>query len=237
MNSDKTEKIMESYYKYIGEAHVDNILKALEDKKEEIERVNVPTTLDQWFENFVNEGKRLQKKKKRARYIKKISSRAAIVILLLIASLSLVTFTVEAVRVRVFNFFMETNDKYTEVRVEEGADPIPNDVDWDGYYYPSYLTEGYSFYSYEEAGVIRIINFASHDKVLIFTQAMNGTDFQLDTEDGVATEENINGNKGVLIIKEDKSLLFWNNNDTSFCLLGQIDKDEILRIAKNIEKK
>jgi hypothetical protein len=67
--------------------------------------------------------------------------------------MSVLVFSAEAVRVRVLNFFMERNDKYTEVRIkEESSDTLTPDFDWDNYYHPNYMPEGYFFESAKAIG-------------------------------------------------------------------------------------
>ena len=42
--------VMESYYKLIGEAHIENIVDDLASKADEIDKVKVPESLDDWSE-------------------------------------------------------------------------------------------------------------------------------------------------------------------------------------------
>ncbi|MFO7888353.1 MAG: hypothetical protein R6U59_08545 [Eubacteriales bacterium] len=40
-------------------------------------------------------------------------------------------FSLEAIRVKVFNYFIERNEKYTEIRVEEENDIETPELDWE----------------------------------------------------------------------------------------------------------
>ena len=43
------EKLMESYFSYIGSSHIENVINELEEKKEEINKIQVSKKLDNWF--------------------------------------------------------------------------------------------------------------------------------------------------------------------------------------------
>jgi hypothetical protein len=234
--NESNKMILEAYYAGIGEAHIDNIICDLEKRKDEIEAVEVPESLDKWFFDYIEKEKRVEKRKKLFSNSKQFSKRAAILILVLIAAMSALMFTVEAVRVRVLNFFIERNEKYTEVRIdEEGGDLTPNQ-DWESYYIPEYLPEGYFFESSEAIGSLKVLKYTNEENHIIFTQANNGTDIQLDTEDAVVEEVNLDGKEGMIITEGDRVMLFWYNEEASFTLIGHEDKEEILKAAESVEK-
>ncbi|MFO7888354.1 MAG: DUF4367 domain-containing protein [Eubacteriales bacterium] len=58
----------------------------------------------------------------------------------------------------------------------------------------------------------------------------------MNTEDATTEKININGNEGFLTIKEDRSMIFWHNDERSFTITGNIKKEEIIKIAESIEK-
>jgi hypothetical protein len=216
----KENEVIEAYYGYIGEIYVDSIVDELEEKNEEIKNTTFPKKLDTWVEE----------------YIKKQSKRAAIILLIIIAGISTLIFTVEAIRVRVFNFFIERNERYTEIRVEEETNIKTPELDWENYYQPTYMTEGYYFESEEDGGLIKILNYSDGKNQIIITQTNNSAGIQIDTEDAKTEKININGNEGFLTIKEGRSMIFWHNEEKSFTITGNIKKEEIIKIAESIEK-
>lgn len=237
-NSTNTEQMMEAYYKYIGEAHIENIVSELDGQSANIDKVKIPKSLDDWFKGYVEKGKKEERQKKLMRRIKKVSSRVAIVLICLIISMIVITFTVEAVRVKVFNFWSITKEKYTEIRVDEASsDHIVSNSGWENYYYPSYIPNGYSLESNEEFGTNRILKFSDGKEQFSFMQAKNGTDFQLDTEEAITEEIMIDGYKGLLILKDGRVLLFWNNAESSFYLNGYLESETFIEMAESLEKK
>ncbi len=236
-SGDETSKMMEAYYSCIGEAHVENIINDLNSKKEEIKKIEVPTSLDEWFYNYVETKRKDEDKKKLLTRIKRFSKRAAIILLVLFTAMSAVVFSVEAVRIRVFNFFMEKNENYTEVRIDvENSDSLTPKLDWESYYSPEYMPEGYFFETSAGGGAIKVLKYTDGENQIIITQARNGTDLQLDTEDAEVKEVAIDGNKGQLIIKGNEIMLFWYNDEVSFNINGQVSVEEIIKISESMKK-
>jgi hypothetical protein len=236
-NSNGTNRMLEAYYECIGEAHIENIIDELNEKKDEIDKIEVPESLDKWFYDFVEKDKKSKDRKKLLNRIKLFSRKAAVILLILISAMSALVFSVEAVRVRVLNFFMERNDKYTEVRInEETFDNLTPNFDWENYYQPNYMPEGYFFESAKAIGTLKVLKYTDGENQITLTQANTGTDFQLDTENAILNEIYIDGNPGQLIIKEDKIILFWYNQEASFNIIGHVDKDEIVTIAESMKK-
>jgi hypothetical protein len=232
----KENKVIEAYYGYIGEIYVDTIVDELEEKKEEINSTTFPKKLDTWVEEYIKKEEKKEKRINLIKNIKKQSKRAAIILLIIIAGISTLIFTVEAIRVRVFNFFIERNERYTEIRVEEETNIKTPELDWENYYQPTYMTEGYYFESEEDGGLIKILNYSDGKNQIIITQANNTAGIQIDTEDATTENIKISGNEGLLIIKEDRSIIFWHNEEKSFTITGNIKKEEIVKIAESIEK-
>lgn len=235
--SESTDRVMEAYYGCIGKAHIDNIVNELEKKKDEIEAIELPESLDKWVFDYVEKEKRAEKRKKMFLNLKQFSKRAAILILVLIGAMSALMFTVEAVRVRVLNFFIERNEKYTEVRIDEetGSNSIAG-LDWENYYSPGYIPEGYSFESSKGLGAIKVLIYTNGEDQIVFTQSRNGTDIQLDTEDAVVKEVSIDGKEGMIITEGDKVMLFWYNEEVSFTLVGHVAEEEMVKMALSVEK-
>jgi hypothetical protein len=236
-NTNGTNRMLEAYYACIGEAHIENIIDELNEKKDEINKIEVPKSLDEWFYDFVKKDKKSKDRKKLFNRIKIYSRKAAVILLILISAMSALVFSVEAVRVRVLNFFIERNDKYTEVRInEETFNNLTPNLDWESYYQPNYMTEGYFFESAKEIGHLKVLKYTDGKNRITFTQSNTETDFQLDTENAILNEICIDKNPGQLIIKDDKIILFWYNQEASFNIIGHVDKDEIITIAESMKK-
>ena len=73
--SEQIDKMMESYYSYVGYCHIENIVKELDEKKDEINRIEIPSSMDEWFNKFSKKHRRKNKLKRVIDYTQKISKK------------------------------------------------------------------------------------------------------------------------------------------------------------------
>lgn len=132
--------IIEAYYKMIGEAHIKNILADLDLKQDKIKGLNTSKYLDQWLISF---DKERTKKNNRIRFknkIRKMPLKIVMSLFIVGVLMTATTFSVEAFRVKIFNFFLQKNETYTVIEKQESVNNqlIPN-IDIDEFYYLAYL--------------------------------------------------------------------------------------------------
>ncbi len=71
---------------------------------------------------------------------------------------------------KVFNLFLEKNEKFTSIKTEEDSNSnMINIPDWN-YYYPSYVPEGYQLNTKNVFNDIRIFKFKNELSEIIFGQ-------------------------------------------------------------------
>ena len=236
----KQEKLIAAYYNYIGEHHLDNLCNETDIRKNEIESMNIPESMDTWFIEYIGNIKKKEQRKNIIKNLKKASSVAAVVLFLLLASLTIVTFSVEAIRVKVYNLLFVENDKYSSIKIIEEAEVTESNIIalWQNYYYPSYIPEDFKIENINEFKKIKIVDFSNKkNEHIIFAQAPNGTSFQLDTEGSVKDKIMVNSTEGILIEKEGRNILFWNNDECGFYIASSIELKKILNIAESIKKR
>lgn len=224
-------KIMESFYHYIGENHINHVA-------EEFDRISADasetSTLDAWFDDYFRLLKSQEKRRKlRSRY-QLLSKRVAIFIALALVGIFVTTMSVEAFRIKLFNIVTEGTDKYTKVSIVETENGIESQVDWDSYYAPEYIPEGYTYSNSENFGDIKIIFYSdASGKEIQFSQTPVNPEYQIDTEDAVVTEVIVNGGKGILVEKEGLLTLIWTIDNKTFNIIGEIERDEIMKMAES----
>lgn len=224
-------KIMESFYHYIGENHINHVA-------EEFDRISADasetSTLDAWFDDYFHLLKSQEKRRKlRSRY-QLLSKRVAIFIALALVGIFVTTMSVEAFRIKLFNIVTEVTDKYTKVSIVETENGIESQVDWDSYYAPEYIPEGYTYSNSENFGDIKIIFYSdASGKEIQFSQTPVNPEYQIDTEDAVVTEVIVNGGKGILVEKEGLLTLIWTIDNKTFNIIGEIERDEIMKMAES----
>lgn len=234
--NEQIENIMESYYRYIGYYHSENIIKELDAKSDEINQIEIPSGMEKRFEKF---SKKQQRKNKLERLMKKsrnIVKYAAVFIVCILLIGTAVTCTVEAFRVKILNFFIETHEKYTTAEINEDAkNAIPSS--WRNYYYPRYLPENFVTESVEAINEKKIIQFVNGDQFILMTQSPNGTNYQIDTENAKVSEITINGQKGLIVEKGEIINIIWHNQECSFNFISNITRNELIEVIKSLEKK
>jgi hypothetical protein len=229
-------KIMESFYHYIGENHINHVSDEFDLISAEASELAYPSTLDTWFDDYNKQRKKLvQKRKFRYRY-QLLSKRVAIFIAITLVGMFVTTMSVEAFRIKLFNIVTEVTDKYTKVSIVETENGLESQIDWDTYYAPEYIPEGYTYSNSENFGEIKIIFYSdTTGKEIQFSQTPVNPEYQIDTEDAVATDVIINAENGILVEKEGLLTLIWTTDEKTFHIIGEMESDEIIKIAESLK--
>lgn len=236
--NDKEELLHKTLYSYIGYNNVEKINDDISDNIEDIKLIEVPESLDKWFVEFNNDLERKQTKNKYKKNFKSIISKVAIIFLILFISIATLTVTVDAFRVRLFNTIIKNTEKYLDIQVNEESQTNNIEQNIDGFYELEYIPNGFELNYVEDLGDTKIVNYINNkNEEILFNQSPNGTNFQLDSEDAEIKEVDIMGNEGIILKKEGRVTLFWNNEEYSFYLLSTIDEKELISMAKNLIKK
>ena len=237
---EQLKKLNDTFLFNVGYHHMNNICDETDRLLEEYKDLEVPDSLDQWFTNYNKELKRKERNRKIRSKAVKLSKRIATVLLVISIAGSVVTLSVEAFRVDFFNLVIETSQKFSlvfqeEIVEEQMAYEVPND--WIDYYYPTYLPDGYSLMDTRTLIDTRYMTFSNSDEQeLRFIQGNLSARSQIDTENGKVIEVDIRGSKGVLVVKDDISILNWSTNGMSFSIQGNVKESVLLAIAESVEK-
>lgn len=234
------EQMMESFYRYVGYQHIENVAKEFDEISEMAKDIEYPKELDDWFYDYFEKSKIAEMKKKRTVMIKRMASRVAIVTIILGIGLTVMTVSVEAFRIKFLNLVTDITQKYTSIQIEEiknqEEDFIP--ISWSNYYLPEYIADGYSLNRVEAFGENKIVFYQNSKGVEIqFSQSPNHNNYQVDTENAETTEIIINGFNGILVSKNGNRTLFWHNAEYAFYLMGSIDQEEIIEMAESTKIK
>jgi len=235
--NEKQNKLLSAFYDYIGEYHIDNICADMESRKDAIDSTEVPQSLDAWFEQYVRGIRRKEFRRRFAGKVKIFSSRAAVVLVVLLFSFVTLSLSVDAIRTQIFNMLSTDFQKYSSVRIEDGQTSNVK-IEWEYYYFPTYVPEGFYIETVKGTGSVKTIWFVNgSNEHIVFAQAPNGVDFNLDIEDGTKKEVVIKDRKAVFVEKDKKNFLIWNNEEYSFSLISTMDEEILQFIAESLEKK
>lgn len=185
------------------------------------------------LDQALRERKRFRGRLSRMRPYQKI----AVVVLIIGAAVSISLFSADALRVRVFNLFMDVKPEYTEFRLEEdkGSEKVRN-VDWKDAYVPTYIPEGYYVESAENYDSIKSIIYANkHGEIIDYGQYSESASVNYDTEDASMEDITVNGEAGTLIVKGDRYSIIWQHDHSIFVVMTHISQKETLKVAESIK--
>jgi len=146
---------------------------------------------------------------------------------------------VEAVRVPVMNFYLEIKDEFTKIVVQDEDIESPVRLpDRKDLYLPAYIPDSYKLARVIDNKDDCIITYENDTgDSLIFSQDNNGKGISIDTEGAELYETKINGNKSVVSVKENKTIILTMTPEKTFILIGEIDKDTAIKIMQSVKLK
>lgn len=235
------EKITDIIFAYTGACHVDNINENIENGCDnDITNPN-QKELDQTIETLIRDYKRKQSFKDFLMSLKKVSKIAAIILVsVFILSVTLIS-SVDAIRVKFFNLFIDEKEDYSKITIENDSnfasiETLKNDVALKNCYIPDYIPKGFNLEKIIEQNekIIMVFNDANSNS-FIFEQSPDlNREYMVDTEDAVTVTMKIQGWEAIVITKDKVITVFWDNNGMIFNVSGQIPIEEIIKFCEHI---
>lgn len=204
-----------------------------------LEKIPLESDLSHQFSwRFKRKMKALLKYERRTpvmrRFVYQMKTAAAVLLIVLSMAFGTVM-SVEAYRVCFFEFVTEIWEELTSIVIhsDENADqetltPIS----------PSYIPKGYSVLEltsdkYENT----IIYINTNGLELYYSQRMaTQSEFILDSEGAETEKITIGLQEAYLIVNKGTVQLYWHDDDSVFSLIGNLDKTELIKMAKSIIK-
>lgn len=171
--------------------------------------------------------------------IRPLINKAAVFIVILGLVFSFTFTFVSAFRIEVLNFLLKFQEKYTLIRLDDNENNTDSDnsyIIWRNVYIPTYIPEGYYIYSFTNEANIKVIDFVDeHGNIITFCELSASIENTLDTENASLVKNiNINGNAGLLVVKEDRVSIAWSDNVKIFTLHTQLPIEETVKIAESV---
>lgn len=161
----------------------------------------------------------------------KYSKRAACVALACVAVLGISIFSVEAWRVRFLNFVLESNQPNTDYNFSETKGTTYSDDNFILEYVPMGFRATQASLTRKSATVV----FES-DSNYFFVEAHDiNIDSNIDTEDATIEKMTMNGCEAILISNHNGNYLIWHDNIYAYCVIGDLSKEDTIKIAENME--
>lgn len=142
---------------------------------------------------------------------------------------------VEAFRLPVLQFFMETKEKFTTVGSREKSHLGLSEKYWP--YEPVYVPEGYVAVSVVENKKGFYIKYEGEKdhKWYIYRYLPDRERVDIDTENGKVWEEAINGQSALVVRKENEIRIIMSNGRQRFLLSGTISYEEGKKVLESIK--
>ena len=227
------EEITEAILEYAAACHVDNIAEEIDEKN--IDDVYYPTELDEKMKKLISSYKKRNKRKEMWKTGRKIFTKVAVFLFITILGMSILAVSVEAFRMKIFNYVVEVQDKFTSVGLEEN-DEVTDDSSH--IYMPSYIPEGYKIMDVQSFKYITAIQYVNDTgDTIFFEQCKEGQSIlRIDTENAESNRVIINGIEAFIINKNQMTGLVWHESEMTFTLMGTLNENELIKMAESIKK-
>ncbi|MEL1134139.1 DUF4367 domain-containing protein [Desulfitobacterium sp. THU1] len=175
----------------------------------------------------------------RKRRVSRVLNRVAIAMLIVIALLFSTVASVQALRARVLNFFINIQQDHTSFQIKESNNSASEGapvVDWTKAYVPTYIPEGYEVKNISSSSLVKTITFTNQQNSIIsYTELSEDSAPALDTENVDNFESiDINGHQGNIIVKNSLVTLIWEMDGRMFLIQSQTSEDITIKIAQNV---
>jgi len=182
--------------------------------------------------------------KKAARRLVPMGYKKVAVVLSLFIVILLTSFlSVEAVRVKVLNMFIQVEREYTEIRLGQDSQRYEDShiqIDWDNAYVPSKIPKGFRITKVTNNETLKSIKYENENKdYILFQQNNEHSSANADTEESdEVTHTTIQGEDGLVIRKKDLITIVWQNKTRLFLIMGKstsVSKEELIQMAESVK--
>lgn len=235
------EKMLEALFEYAAACHVDNIL--AEYPPEADSDIAFSPEFDRKMKKLIARHNRKEVLKNIRKKTVRILPKAVIFLLILIGSFTIAVVSVEAWRVKALNIIMNTQNQYTSIQTKDENNGQTKQIDeqipqdWSGYS-PNYIPHGFKVDRTEKRETREIIYFANEQgQIIEFIRYLGrSTDLRIDTEGAAVQNILIHNSEALLAEKQGLVTIVW-TDEYLFSLIGEADKEEMIKMAESITKK
>lgn len=192
--------------------------------------------------------KKILHKEQTRRRIKKYShclKKCAAILLIAFISICILTFSVEANRVKFLNYIAEFTDKYIQIdytnenntdviKTESGSSVLEESIGNIKIQF-NYIPSGFSLERNRKSNSSIFMLFENEDKNFVVTCHTDAGLVHLDTENAEVRNIVINGKECIFIEKNNSIRVYWTTSRLAFLVSGNLEESEIIEIIKNIK--
>lgn len=239
------EKMFESIFEYAGACHAENIVGEMNTKIKSGKQIFIPQELDVRMKKLIFRHYMKQNIRQVGKISAKVFPKVAVLFFIIFISFAILVTSVEAFRIKVFNFIIEVEKEYTSIDLNNSSNTIPKEIseipqEWGNVYVPAYIPEGFKITKTESLMLTTMIYYSNAEGQLIIFQQRSGenVNMRFDTENTVSENITVNGLEGLLVEKSRRTTLIWHNNDLLFSIMTEdVDKNILILMAESLEVK
>ncbi len=234
----------DAFMKYVATIIAEEYAKEFEKFEEETGEIGlkVPPELDFRIRRMAREFEKKEQQKIRRQRLKVLAKIAAVVVLCFATIGTVLVATVDAVRTKAMDIFLVDHEEYSDIRVVESG-YLPDEIKsqlpeaWKDVFYPMILPEGYHFAEAEDLGSMKTLLFADGEENIISLSYKPTGEWQTmaDSEDSETGETEINGDRAVYFVKQERTMLFWGRDGLDFDLIVYLPLKQAVEMAENIK--
>ena len=237
------EKMLEALFEYAAACHVENIIAENSIEDDSAPDFALPPEFDRKMKRLIARHDRKETFNKIRKRTVRFLPKAAIFLLVLLGSFTIVVASVQALRVKALNIILNIQNQYTSIQTKDenngqtkqATEQIP--PNWSGYV-PNYIPHGFKVVKTEERDMLNAIYYSNEQgQTIRFTQYRSSdTDLRVDTEDATVQNISIHNSDALLAEKQGLVSIVW-KEEFLFSLIGEVDKAEMIKMAESINKK
>ena len=224
--NEKNQKRLE----YLIDEAFDDI--EIEEKTEE-QKVEFSAEHNKKIKKILHREQKRRMLKKYNNYFKK----SVAILLLTFIGVGVLTFSVEAYRIKFLNFILEYTDKYTEIRYNENINKVnedkENSTEETGIKL-NYIPQNFVLKRKVINSTSIYIEFENNKENFVITAREQEGIVHIDTENAEVETLNINNKQYMIVEKNGRISVHWTTNNMIYLLSGNIEKEEIINIIKNL---
>lgn len=224
------DKMIDDEFLY---AHMPQVEKVM------LERIPLESELSHQFsKRFNRKMKALLKYERQTPAMQRFAHKMKTAAAVLLIALSIVfgtVMSVEAYRIRFFEFVTEVWEELTSIVIHSN-----NNADHDTLMpiIPSYVPAGYSIIEQMSDKYENTIIYSNENGFEIYysQRMLSQSEFILDSEDAKTKKIMIGSQETYLIVNKGTTQLYWYDDFSVFSLIGNLDETELIKMATSIIK-
>lgn len=237
------EKMLEALLEYAAACHVENITAEYPLEDDFSTEVTFSPEFDRKMQKLIAKHDRKETLTKLRERTIRFLPKAAVFLLVLLGSFTIVVASVQALRVKALNIILDIQNQYTSIQIKDEHKGQANQgheqilPDWQGDA-PSYVPQGFKADKTEKRDHLEIIHYSNDQgQTIRFTRYLSSnTDVRIDTEGAVLQNISIHDREAILAEKQGLVSIVW-EDESLFSLIGEADRAELIKMAESVKQK